>query len=349
MLSTVAFRRPLPLVAGFVSLSLLVSACGGDDVASDGDGVTDIRLATVPNLVGWPVWGADELGLFEENDLNVTSVDVFDSGPPIIETGLAGEWDVAFLGSPPAIAAGDKWDLKIAGIQNEEAENIALYVREGEVDLENPAPDLEGQKSLVVGNSLGEQVYQACLESFGMEPDSMELVPLEMPQIVNSFTGGEGAVAQVWSEFVERLDAEGGYERLCTGTDAGTEVYTVFVVHPDFAADHPEAAARAIDAIFQANEMLANDLDGAMDSLQAFFTENGVELSDDDIRRQAERHDWYTLEESTELIDSGTAADVLGQTAEFFVTKGQYDEVPEFDFLAPQVALDAVEYRDGGR
>src|SRR5918996_4044643 len=317
--------------AGAVTLTLLAAACGddGDGTSAGGDEVTDIRLATVPNLVGWAVWGADDLGMFEENGLNVTSLEVFDSGPPIVETGLAGEWDVAFLGSPPAIVAGEAWDLKIAGVQNEEADNIVLYVREGEVDLEDPAPDLMGEQALVVGNSLGEQVYQACLESFGMQPDDMQLVPLEMPQIFNSFTGGDGAVAQVWSEVVERLEAEGGYEQLCTAKDAGEEVYTVFTVHPDFAAAEPEAAARAIEAIFQANEMLRDDLDGAMPSLEAFFSEHGVELSEDDIRGESERHAWYTLEESTELITSGEAADVLGQTAEFFVAKGQYDEVPE--------------------
>ncbi|TDE00208.1 ABC transporter substrate-binding protein [Jiangella asiatica] len=342
-----AGRRARFVLAGALAVPLAATACGGEDAGTTSDGTAEIRLATVPNLVGWSVWGAQDLGFFEENDLEVTSLEVFDSGPPIVETGLAGEWDVAFLGSPPAIVAGEKWDLKIAGVQNEEAGNIILYVREGEVDLDDPAPDLTGKQALVVGSSLGEQVYQACLESLGMQPDDMELVPLEPPQIANSFTAGDGTVAQVWSELVERMDAE-GFERLCTGTDAGTEVYTVFVVHPDFAAEQPEAAARAIEAIFDANELLKNDLDGAMESLLAFYAENGVDLTEEDIRAESERHDWYSLEESTELLSSGHAADVLGATAEFFVTKGQYDEVPEFDFLAPDIAEAAVDYRGEG-
>jgi ABC-type nitrate/sulfonate/bicarbonate transport system substrate-binding protein len=329
-----------------VLIAVLVGGCGGgeDEQAANPNEPVKVRLATTPNLVGWPLYGADDLGLFEENGIQVESLQVFNSGPPIVETGLAGEWDIAFLGAPPAIIAGDAWNLQTAGIQNEEAANIVLYAREGEVDPANPGPALEGKRALAVAGSLGEQVLRECLVKWGLEPGAMEIVPLEMPQIFNSFNSGEGAVAQIWSEFVEKMDKE-GHERICDGRQAGTEVYTVFAVHPDFAEEHPEAAARAIAAIFSANEMLKSDLDKAMPSILEFFGEQGVELSEEDVRKQSERHSWYSLEESTEFITSGRAEGALAQTAQFLVDSGQIDEVPEVDFLAPEIARQAVSAR----
>lgn len=328
-----------------ILIAVLVSACGGDDEqAANPNEPVKVRLATTPNLVGWPLYGADDLGFFEDSGIQVESLQVFNSGPPIVETGLAGEWDIAFLGAPPAIIAGDAWNLQTAGIQNEEAANIILYAREGEVDPANPGPDLEGKRALAVAGSLGEQVLRECLAKWGLEPGAMELVPLEMPQIFNSFNSGEGAVAQIWSEFVEKMDKE-GHERICDGREAGTEVYTVFAVHPDFAEEHPEAAARAIAAIFSANEMLKSDLDEAMPSILEFFGAQGVELTEEDVRKQSERHSWYSLEESTEFITSGRAEGALAQTAQFLVDSGQIDEVPEVDFLAPEIARQAVSAR----
>lgn len=352
--------RLRPAAVALAALALAAAACGetaggaspadtaetADAEAAGGD-PAEVRLATVPNLVGWPAQGAQDLGFFEEAGLTVASTDVFASGPPMVESGLADGWDVALMGSPPAIVAGEAWDLQIAGVQNEEAANIMLFVREGEVDVDDPAADLEGQSALLVGSSLGEQVFRACLDSFGLEAGAMEVVPLEMPQIVNSFNSGEGAVAQVWSEFVEQMEAE-GHERLCTGEDAGEQVYTVVAVHPDFAAADPDVAARAVDAIFRANELLAEDLDGALPSITDFFSAQGVELSEEDVRAQSERHDWYSAEESAELLASGEAAEVLGATAEFFVAKGQYDELPEFDFLNADLAEQAAATREQG-
>jgi ABC-type nitrate/sulfonate/bicarbonate transport system substrate-binding protein len=138
------------------------------------------------------------------------------------------------------------------------------------------------------------------------------------------------------------MDAE-GHERLCDGEEAGTEVYTVFAVHPEFAEEQPEAAARAIAAIFRANELLKDDLDTAMPSILAFFEGQGVELTEEDVRKQSERHSWYTLEESTDFLTSGRAEGALAQTAEFLVDSEQLDEVPEVDFLSPEIAEEAVE------
>jgi ABC-type nitrate/sulfonate/bicarbonate transport system substrate-binding protein len=334
------------LVAGsLAALALGLSACGGDEESSGNSAQAGsrsepvkIRLATTPNLVGWPLYGADKLGFFKEKGLEVENLAVFNSGPPIVEAGLAGDWDIAFLGAPPAINAGNAWNLLTAGIQNEEAANVVLYVRKGEP---TDASALKGKEALVVGGSIGEQVLRACMTKLGLGQNDVKLVPLEMPQIYNSFKSGEGAVAQVWSEFVERMDADGN-QRLCDGKQAGTQVLTVFAVHPDFAKEQPEAAANAIAAIFKANEMLKSDLDGAISSITDFFAEQGVELTEDDIRRQSARHNWYSLQESTDLIKNGGGAEGLSKTAQFLVDSGQIKALPEMNFLSPQIADAAV-------
>lgn len=321
-----------------VATALALTGCGGGDDASS-EGLDPIRLTTMPAPSGFPVWLADRLGYYEENGLEVESIDYFPSGAPMLEAGLAGEWDAGYIGAPPAIVGGARWGMITAGVEAEESGIHGIYMREGT----NP-DNLAGGTALLATGSTGHQVLEACLQEDGTSLSDMQAVSLEMPNIVSTFERDEGDLAQVWDPFLVRMDEQ--YPRLCSGDELGVDIFVVYQLHPDFVKNNRDAAVRWLEAVYRANEMMESDVDTVLPLIREYLDEQGVEIDDASLDVALRDRDWMTLEEAAELNNSGATEAGLKGTAEFLNSIGNLDEVPAFDFIDTELLNEAVEYRN---
>jgi ABC-type nitrate/sulfonate/bicarbonate transport system substrate-binding protein len=327
----------LAALVGAAGLALTLGACaGGDANAGSGDEFDPIRLTTMPAPSGFPVWLADRMGFYEENGLEVEEISYFPSGAPMLEAGLAGEWDAGYIGAPPAIVGGARWGMITGGVEAEESGIHAIYQREG-------ADVAPGSTALLATGSTGHQVLEACLGENGTSLDEMQAVSLEMPNIVSTFERGDGDLAQVWDPFLVRMDEQ--FERLCSGEDLGVDIFVVYQLHPDFVEANREAAVRWLEAVYRANEMMANDVDEVLPLIREYLDEQGVQIDDASLELAISGRNWMSLEEAAELNNSGATEAGLRATAEFLTSIGNLDQVPDFDFIDTELLNEALEYR----
>lgn len=305
-----------------------------DDPASEAKERTAVRVASIPMANALSMHVAEKRGIYDELGLDV-SFTFFDSGAPMVEAGLAGEWDAAWAGAPPSMSAFRSYGLIIPGLIAEESALMPVFGRPGEIDRGNPGADLEGGQALLSVNSTGHYVFEACLVHLGLDPGAMQIVPLDPANVVGGFDSGEGTVAQTWPPHAFRL-FDAGYEAICDGSEAGVEVYANYLVHPDFWESSPDVAARLIRAWYSANEWIKENPEDAIVELEAFYDIHGVTLSQENLRRDIEERNWYSLSDAIEAFEGGAAREGLTAMAQFFVNAGVYDEIPDIDQLLNQ-------------
>jgi ABC-type nitrate/sulfonate/bicarbonate transport system substrate-binding protein len=332
-------RRACAVVLGV----LAVLAMGAPGWAAEAD--VTIRVSGQPPmpLAQWFI--ADKLGFFKDNGLKVTFTKFFPSGAPQVEAGFRGEWDFGIMGGPPAITGGSRWGMLTVGLLAQEAGTHRMYVRrEDNVDPKNPAPALRGKNVLVTLGSTGHMMLEACLKRWGLTPDDVKLVPLDPPSVVAAFRRGEGVLAQAYPPSSFQLE-RAGFVSICDTANLGVKVYPVVAAHPKFVKEHPQAAARFVEAIFRANEKIRNEPDSVVPLIFQFFEQAGVKETEDNVRLQIKQLQWLSLEEVDRAMGAGEAKAALEHMGQFFVRTGLLQKAPTVDFLAPQVVKDALAYR----
>ena len=87
-----------------------------------------VRTFTQTNYPGFIQYVTRELGLFTKYGLD-TDMRFFPSGAPIVQAAAAKEWDVAFIGAPPAVIGASSLGLITIGMPYEESPTHLLIGR----------------------------------------------------------------------------------------------------------------------------------------------------------------------------------------------------------------------------
>jgi ABC-type nitrate/sulfonate/bicarbonate transport system substrate-binding protein len=335
-------------------LALVASACGGDDeetattagseTTAGGTETTaaamemvSIKGASMPNATGFPIWLAKDLGFLADNGLDLEIV-YFQSGAPMVEAGVQGNaWQVGWIGSPPGMTAAEKWGLILAGMEIEEGRQLGVWVRTAELGDQDPAEFLVGADVMVPVNSTLDQTLGACLDFFGLTRDDINVVPLGPDDIDATFAAGQADAAAPFlrpgSPWVEDPDS---YTMVCNAEMAGVSIYDPFIVHPNYWESNPEQSAAYIDAVYKANEWILANRDAAVDKMAEFYVEIGTDASRAAVEADVDARTWYTLDSAIEAYESGEALAGYNALAEFFVSVGNWESVPDI-----QPAVDA--------
>lgn len=343
------WRGPRAALIALAALVLMtVGACSQGSGASGSDDAGTITLASQRNATGFPNWLAGELGYYKDNGLTV-DIKYFASGAPAIEAGISGGWQAGWIGAPPALTGGQKWGLITSGIEIEEGHNQVMMVRKKDLEGKSPQQLVKGGKVLVVVNSTSQQVLNGCLDKFGLSAKDVQIVPLEPPAVVQSFQTGQGTVAMSWSEVDLPLLKDSAYTKVCDGADAGVQVYSVFVVHPDFWKEHPQEAAAYVDAAYRANEYIRDNPDEAAKKLVEFYQEIGLNNTLEDAKLALSLRTWYSLDDTLDAYHNGDAQKGLQATADYFVDAKVWEDSPDVTKIVSegqQVLEAAKSYRD---
>ena len=321
-----------------VAISTMVGFLGVDagNTHARAAELTKIRIVSLNSIPGFLIWAAKDLGYYKEEGLDVVSLNFIPNGPAAVAAGYAGAWDAAYLGGPPAINAGSKFGLLVAGLLDWQRSNYKVYIRK-----DAPAADLRayltGKTALTITASNLHYFLDACLRLHKVDPTTVKMVNLAPPNIVTAAEGGQGDIISDWAPFTSVIDATGKYRAICENNEqVGIKTFDAYVLHPKFAKEHPEAAAAFIRAVYRVNDKVTNNFDEMLRLSAKYFDEIGIKLPPDQIKAGFEVETYPSIDESLQKFKSGEVKAALEQSAKFLVSIGAMDSLPNIDFVTSQ-------------
>ena len=320
-------------LAALAGAALALSIGAGSAAALD-----KVRTFNMPYYTGFPIYVAHELGLFEEHGIE-TEPRYFPSGAPVIQAAAAKQWDITFLGAPPATLAGPQLGLKTIGVVQEGANIHRLVGRPDYVaKLRADPAAMKGAKVFVTTLSTGHYMVEGCLKSMGLTQEDVTILPSEQPATVSAFAAGEGDLAQVWPPQDAALLKQGN-EQLCNGTQAGLSIPDIWIAAPHFVEENPDAIVRWLRATTQAIEWIKEDFDRAYELYQKFDQFRGFESDPEVLREEAKLLQYlFSGEEMLERMrgsegESSYIARGYEGVAGFFNRVGRMEGIPDYNPL----------------
>lgn len=301
----------------------------------------EITVSYLPALY-WalPFHIATEKGWWEEVGLDPKFV-TFPAGAPQVAAAQAKDWDAGGTGSVPAILGAARLGLVTIGLTNDESRTNALMGTADEAAKLAADPSaIKGESILLTTNSTVDYATRACLAKWKIAPEDVTFVNLQQAQIITAFVSGNGALAGVWAPNTYTLGEKAGAETICTGAEAGAVVPGTLVVRPDFAKEHPEEVAKYLAVFLRAVTWAKAHHGEAVEMLKDFYSEGGVEISDDAAEQEFELRPTFTLDEQLALLDRSAGPSKLDGwldgIAAFMGEVGTLPTVPRAaDFVDP--------------
>lgn len=326
--------KQLALAAAVAAISLGVSAAWAD--------TTKINLNSQPNEAGFPLWLANHLGYFADNNLEV-EITYFPNGGAALASGVSGDWQAGWTGGPPAISGWDKFKLITVGTMQKEDRNLKLVVRKDALEGKSVAEALTSVRIGTVPNSTWSQVLAACATHFGVDPADLEIVPLDPPVTRQSLLNGEiGAGTTAASGDYDIVMNEDDFEVVCDGATAGTSIIAPYIVTSRFWEEDPKATAGFVEAVYRADEYMRAHPEETVKLALDYYKDTGIEGDETMAAYSFSLRDFQTLDEAIADMESGATIDTLIGTAEILVAAGAYDEVPDLKAMQP-IALEILQ------
>lgn len=324
-----------------------VGACGGGGGSEAGE-VVKITASSLTDDTAMPLWLAEKLGYFEDNDLDV-DIQYAASGAAALPAGVAGDWQAGWIGAPPALTGWEKWGL-ISFPHIKEDGNLKLIMRKDALEGSTPAEVLRTEKVGTGANSTFQNLLFECAEHFDVKAEELTVVPLDPPQVRQGLAAKEIAAGTTSAAAdYDLLQDKAQYTKVCDGTMAGASFISNYMVTPEFLKDDPDAAARFVDAVYRANEYINDHPDKAVDHMVEFDKAVGLKTSDKRAAYTLKSRDWVTLDEAIKDMSNGTTEKTLNDLSTFFLEVGVYKDKPDVKKLTEEgleVLESAKEYRD---
>jgi ABC-type nitrate/sulfonate/bicarbonate transport system substrate-binding protein len=294
-----------------------------------------VRTYTQTNYPGFIQFAAKELGLFAKYGID-PDLRFFPSGAPIVQAAAAKEWDIAFLGAPPAVIGSSSLGMVTIGVIYNESAQHMLIGRPGYVTaaLANPAA-LKGAKIFVTTLSTGHFMTEACLRKLGIGVNDVSIIPSDQTASVSAFAAGQGDLVQAWPPFTAAL-LERGNRVLCDGAQAGARIATVWVSTKEFAAKHPDLVVKWLQANGEAVDWVRQDSARTTEMYRRFLAFAGQTATDETLKETVRTV--MTAEPLKDQIKYMTSndgkrsfvVDMYESIGQFFVRNGRMKEVPDF-------------------
>lgn len=196
-------RLRLSLMTAVVAAASMMTACGSD---SDSDQIT---VAVQPGIPFAPIWVAVDQGFFEDEGLDVETRDVATSAQ-IIPMTLNGQVQFGAGSLPPLITAIAN-DIPVKNTTNllVNSDRTAVVM----VPKDSPIrswKDLEGKRVAVnVQKGALHMADAGAAEVAGVNPDSIEFVPVQFPQMLSSLSSGQVDAVTLIEPFESQAMADG--------------------------------------------------------------------------------------------------------------------------------------------
>ncbi len=293
---------------------------------------TVVRVGTQAIMVGTPLDYALKNNMFDDTSIEVERI-LFPTGAPINEAFSAKQIDIALngLATVYAVAAGDvTWvgEINIAS-------GMAVYVRpDSPIAAEDPgfenAPDVRGSVETMTGiqvlGPLGNaEQYNAStwMEMFGLTATDYEMLHMDRGPAAQAFLAGEGDAIASHPPYTYQLEDAGMINVGPIGQTSGTNLMDGIAVRNDYLAENREVVLEFMKVIYEAQEILSTDDEIAYQACMDYYTENGKEYTEEEVRTEvAERS--FVGEEYFRSADYSLGSVMYGM-GEFYVSDGKID------------------------
>lgn len=298
---------------------------------------TKIRLMSLNSISGFNLWAAKELGFYAQEGLDVESLKFVPNGPAAVAAGYAGAWDAGYLGGPPALNAGAKFGLQIAGLLDTQKNFYKVYVK-SDVPTQNLAQYLTGKTALTITASNLQYFLDACLKYYKVDPETVKMVNVASPpNIVTAAAAGQGDIVSNWAPFTKQIDALGKYRAICdSNSQVGIKTFDAYVLNPNFVKAHPDGAAAFIRAVYRVNALMNSDRDKMVALSNKYLNEIGIKLTPDQVRYGFEVATYPSVAETIALMKGGEIKTALEDEGKFLVRIGAMQSVPDINFINPE-------------
>lgn len=286
------------------------------------------------------MWLAEMEGLYEAHGLDAEFV-VFGSGPPLAQALSGGSVDVAIMGAVisniPSRGVG-----QVFLTNNIEAGTAAIFVAP-DSGIETVA-DLVGNELALTQGTTAHVLLATALQTNGLEPNSVDLINMDMPSAVSAFINGAVPTVSTWWPFTaqimkERPDAVVLTEAADYFPDAA--IMGGWVANTQFYENNRDTLVALAEVWLEANEILMSDPAAALERLQA---EQYPNLSLEDLTAGFEQLRSFTNDEWAERYQDGTVLNWIGQVEQVFVDIGALDTFVEpSEFVDTSIFLEAYE------
>jgi taurine transport system substrate-binding protein len=257
----------------------------------------------------------------------------FDSGAKVITAMASGDVQIALAGSSP-IAAGVSQgvDMQLVWIVEDIADAEALVARDG-AGIEEIA-DLVGKKVGVPFVSTTHFHLLFALEHNGIDPNEVEILNLQPPQIAAAWERGDIDAAFVWDPALGRIKQNG--KVLVTSGELsalGRPTFDGLVVDKSWAEQNAEGLAKFIRVIAEADAAYRDDKDAwTADSEPVRKIVGVVGGNPEDVPGVLELYEFPTMEEQASCKWLGCGAEggavkALVFTSEFLKEQQKIPEV----------------------
>jgi NitT/TauT family transport system substrate-binding protein len=272
---------------------------------------------TYSNKVDYePFIVAEELGYFEEEDLNVTTL-VVSGGIQSAEAIMTGAADVGAMGDAPATQLLDKNTDAMIVCRYSGGEGMHRYI--AQEDILTPK-DLEGKK---VGIQMGSSTHGSFMQwadANGISMSDVTLVPMnpaDMPSAMETGQIDAMAGSEPWPTNVEKVCGEKVHE-IGTSKDLGNTFPMLMMASGKAVDEKPEAIKAAVRAI-----------ERAVDYINLNYEESAAICAN---------HTGLTMQEQMRCMDSlffevgfdQSDLESLNQTAGFLLENDKISAIPDF-------------------
>lgn len=262
-----------------------------------------LRIGTMPNNIGAPIYYAFENGLYAEAGLNVEVI-LFPTGAPINEALSAEQIDIAGSGlaSVYGLASGDcSWlgdiDVTVGG--------MGIYVRPDSPVLQNKGliegkPDMYGSaetiKGLTILGPLGTSAQFNAItwaQNFGLTGDDFTMLHMEFGPSLQAFKSGEADAIATSPPFVYQAE-ELGYVNAGSLMDAaGIQMMNGILARTKVVESRREDVKKFLEVTYSVVDKFYDDDQLVFDYSLDFYNRNGKEYTEDMMWKEIHDRDFY--------------------------------------------------------
>lgn len=275
----------------------------------------------------------------------------FNGGAPINEAMAAGLWDVAVTGGA-FIFAMAQYDAKLIGhqIDGTGGESNAIFVRNDNpaLTIQGANPDfpavygnaetVKGQMLLQNTGTTSQYLAVSYLDAMGLQESDMNIVSLDFPQLYSSFATGQGDMSAMTSPHSFKAATHEDWSIVASLSSLNAPLYEAMVCTEDAYNTRKEDIIKFVSLIYQANDQIAVSEESACAAAKKWYTDNGKELSDEDILAEVQGKPFITSAQAKEMDLSNFAL----KYADFFIRCDKI-EPDRLDAIAGGVCQDVLD------
>lgn len=293
-----------------------------------------VRASHQPTKHALPSIMAIEKGWFKELGLDV-SFHYFAAGMSQVEAGIAGEWDVGAMGSPPALFGGVKYGLQTIGasITQELIEWLLIKEKDQAAFKANPKQWLKGKTILTTTISTGHYQLLGNLTKWGLSEKDVKIVHMGPAAILSAFVAGEGDVYQAWAPWCYLLESKGAV-KIADGSTAGITIPGALVASPKFANERPDLVAKWLQGYLRGVLYEYQYPGEAAKYLQAYYNKLGLDISYSSCLEEMRSEPKFPIYDQLRLMarqngQKSRLDQYMLDLAGFFVAQGRLDKAPD--------------------